>query len=115
MVAHGASPSDVLGALLEELRRRSPTVVVLEDLHWADEATLDVVRLLARRVTAAAALVVATHRDELDRRHPLRIVLGELPHASAHGVVGLPRVRCQSGANCPWRNRCSLKLLSKNG
>ena len=52
---------------------------MLEDVHWADEATLDVLRLLARRVEAVPALVVATYRDdELDARHPLRLVLGEL-------------------------------------
>src|SRR3954447_7265618 len=38
-----AGPHDVANALLRELARRSPTVLVLEDLHWADEATLDVV------------------------------------------------------------------------
>ena len=62
------------------LRGRPPDVVVLEDLHWADEATLDVLRLLARRIESLPALVLATYRDdELDPRHPLRIVLGELP------------------------------------
>ncbi|HEY2602093.1 MAG TPA: AAA family ATPase [Thermoleophilaceae bacterium] len=85
-VEAGASPSDVLAALLGELGRRSPSVVVLEDLHWADEATLDVLRLLARRLATAPALVLATCRDELDSRHPLRIVLGELPQGSVKRV-----------------------------
>src|SRR5262249_43287265 len=54
-------------------------VFVLEDVHWADEATLDVLRLLARRLDTAPALIVATFRDDgLDRKHPLRIMLGEL-------------------------------------
>ena len=45
----------------------TPTIVVLEDVHWADEATLDVFRLLARRVEALGALIVLTYReDELD-------------------------------------------------
>ena len=70
------------------LRGRPPGVVVLEDLHWADEATLDVLRLLARRIESLPALVLATYRDdELDPRHPLRIVLGELPS----GVGGAAR------------------------
>ena len=48
-------------------------------MHWADEATLDVLRLLARRVETVPALVIASYRDdELDPAHPLRIVLGEL-------------------------------------
>jgi predicted ATPase len=53
---------------------------VLEDLHWADEATLDVVRMLARRISTLPLLLVLTYREEsLDRMHPLRVVLGELP------------------------------------
>ena len=79
VVAAGAKPHDVVGALLRELGSRAPTVLVLEDLHWADEATLDVLRLLARRIASVPALALASYRDdELDRGHPLRIVLGEL-------------------------------------
>jgi DNA-binding CsgD family transcriptional regulator len=72
----------VFAAFADDLRRRSPTIVVLEDLHWADEATLDLIRLLARRIETVPALVLATYRDdELDRTHPLRVVLGELPRS----------------------------------
>ena len=73
------------------LRGRPPGVVVLEDLHWADEATLDVLRLLARRIESLPALVLATYRDdELDRAHPLRIVLGELPSALGRALALAP-------------------------
>jgi hypothetical protein len=52
---------------------------VLEDVHAADEATLDVLRVLARRIEAFPSLVIATYRDVgLDRWHPLRVVLGEI-------------------------------------
>ena len=58
------------------------TVLVLEDVHWGDQATLDVLRLLGRRISQVPALVLATYRDdEVDRRHPLRTVLGELAAA----------------------------------
>ena len=58
---------------------RPPTVLVLEDLHWADEATLDVMTLLAPRVGSAPALVLASYRDdELAAPEQLRFVLGEL-------------------------------------
>ena len=58
---------------------RGTSIVVLEDLHWADEATLDFVQLLGRRVAGMPALVIATYRDdELARDHPLRVVLGQL-------------------------------------
>ena len=77
--ADGARPYDVAAALLRELAAR-PSVAVVEDVHWADEATLDVIRLAGRRVADVPALLVLSYRDdELDRSHPLRIVLGDLP------------------------------------
>jgi ATP/maltotriose-dependent transcriptional regulator MalT len=79
VVEGGARPHEVGAALARELRAGGPSIFVLEDVHWADEATLDVLRLLARRVETVPALVVASYRDDqLDRGHPLRMVLGEL-------------------------------------
>jgi DNA-binding CsgD family transcriptional regulator/tetratricopeptide (TPR) repeat protein len=84
LVRSGAMPHEVVAALVRDLQARPGTIFVLEDVHWADEATLDVLKLLARRLETVPALLVATHRDdELDRRHPLRIVLGELATSSA--------------------------------
>jgi ATP/maltotriose-dependent transcriptional regulator MalT len=54
-------------------------VVVLEDLHWADELTLDFVRFMGRRIQHTRCLLIGTYRDdELSATHPLRAVLGEL-------------------------------------
>lgn len=79
VVERGVLPHEVVAALARELQARVPTVLVLEDVHWGDEATLDVFRLLARRVDRVPALIVASYRDdELTRGHPLRIVVGEL-------------------------------------
>ena len=79
LVAGSPRPHEVAVALLDELRRRGPTVLVLEDLHWADEATLDVVSLLVPRIAAVPAVVLASYRDdELDRAEQLRVLLGEL-------------------------------------
>ena len=78
-VVAGARPHEVAGALMGELRGGAPTVLVLEDMQWADEATLDVLTLLGRRVRSVPALVVASFRDdELGRAQQLRVVLGEL-------------------------------------
>ena len=75
----GARPYDVAAALLRELAGR-PSVLVFDDVHWADEATLDVIRLSGLRVADVPALLVLSYRDDgLDRPHPLRIVLGDLP------------------------------------
>jgi hypothetical protein len=79
LVLSGARPYEVAAALVRELRRRAPTIVVLEDVHWADEATLDVLRLLGRRVGETRAVVLASFRDdELDRAVQLRLVVGDL-------------------------------------
>ena len=75
----GGRPYDVAAALLRELAGE-PSVLVFEDVHWADEATLDVIRLAGRRVADVPTLLVLSYRgDGLDRSHPLRIVLGDLP------------------------------------
>src|SRR5207248_1837737 len=88
VVAAGESPQAVFDVLLEELRTGGETVLVIEDVHWADEATFDILRMLGRRIERLGALVVATYRtDELPREHPLRIVLGDL--ATVTGVVRL--------------------------
>src|ERR1700754_4552233 len=76
----GAPRDRLFAATLAELDRPDRlTVVVLEALHWADEATIDLLSLLGRRVTRMRVLVLATFRDdELSEDHPLRIVLGDL-------------------------------------
>ena len=51
-------PYEVATLLAAELAASGPTILVLEDVHWADEATLDVLRMLARRVEALPTLVV---------------------------------------------------------
>ena len=77
VVGSDVMPHEVMAAFARAVA--GPTIFVLEDVHWADEATLDVLRLLARRVETIPVLVVATYRDdELDRAHPLRLVVGEL-------------------------------------
>src|SRR5580698_4619623 len=54
-------------------------VIVIEDIHWADEATLDLIRFLTRRIRAESVLVVATYRDDwLAPSSPLRLALGDL-------------------------------------
>ncbi|MBP7688712.1 MAG: AAA family ATPase [Thermoflexales bacterium] len=64
---------DALAACFEKLARPRPVLLLLEDLHWAGEATLSLVEFLARRAAAAPVLIVATYREEeTPRGHPLR-------------------------------------------
>ena len=71
---------DVIVAVHRELTDPDQaTVLVVEDAHWADGATLDVLRYVGRRMHDMPAVLVVTYRsDELDRDHPLRGVLGAL-------------------------------------
>jgi len=66
-------------ALMRELAREHGATLLFEDAHWADEATLDVLRFLTSRIETLPVLVLVTYRDDLDRAHPMRILLGELP------------------------------------
>jgi DNA-binding CsgD family transcriptional regulator len=69
--------------ILVEFKRR-PCLAVFEDVHWADEATLDLLRYLGRRITQTFTLLVLTYRDdELGTRHPLLGLLGDLANSSA--------------------------------
>ena len=68
----------VLG-LLTELAAAAPLLLILEDLHWADQSTRDLVTFLSRMLHSERLAVVATYRsDDMHRRHPLRPLVGEL-------------------------------------
>jgi ATP/maltotriose-dependent transcriptional regulator MalT len=78
-VTDGSDRDRVLAALRAELTwPEHPTVLVIEDVHWADDATLDALRYLIRRVAGLPAVLVLTYRDdELHREHPLHGLLGQ--------------------------------------
>lgn len=68
----------VLG-MLAELAAASPALLILEDLHWADRSTRDLLTFLSRMLHSERLAVVATYRsDDMHRRHPLRPLVGEL-------------------------------------
>ena len=82
LAAAGAKPFDVAIALGGAFGAIAPVLLILEDVHWADEATLDVVRVLARRASDSGLLLVISYRsDQLPCDHPVRMVLGELSSA----------------------------------
>jgi predicted ATPase/DNA-binding CsgD family transcriptional regulator len=90
LTAAAARPHEVAGALLRELRTGGATVLVLEDVHWADEASLDVITLLMARIASAPALVLVSFRDD-EREGPsqLRVMLGELAGRATRLKVAL--------------------------
>ncbi|HEX4908589.1 MAG TPA: AAA family ATPase, partial [Actinomycetes bacterium] len=70
---------ELLLGLLERLGAERPALLVVEDLHWADRSTRDLLAFLVRNLRHGRLLLVMTYRsDELHRRHPLRPFLAEL-------------------------------------
>jgi hypothetical protein len=92
-----SSPEDDRWRLLEAvtsfLRNASsakPLVAVLEDLHWADRGTLDLLQHVARNLQGSRLLVVGTYRDvDVDRAHPLSAALGELRRSGSFVRIAL--------------------------
>ena len=70
---------EIVFGLLRRLSDDAPVALILEDLHWADSSTRDLLRFLVRNARDARFLIIGTYRtDELHRRHPLRPLLAEL-------------------------------------
>ena len=80
-VRSGRATPEILADMLSMLRDRAkPAVWVVDDVHWADGATLDLLRYVGRRIESTRALVVLCWRDDaLAADHPLRALLGSLP------------------------------------
>ena len=78
----------IFSACLHELQEQA-TILEVEDIHWADEATLDLLKYLGRRIRQTISLMILTYRDdEIGADHPLRILLGDL--ASSHALHRIP-------------------------
>jgi class 3 adenylate cyclase/tetratricopeptide (TPR) repeat protein len=79
--------------LFRAFARESPVLLVLEDLHWADEASLELLRHLARELRDARIAILATYRsDEMHRRHPLLRALSELQRERVTTEISLKRL-----------------------
>ncbi|WP_419998039.1 helix-turn-helix transcriptional regulator [Streptomyces boninensis] len=79
--------------LLERLAASRTIVLALEDLHWADRSTRELLGYLVRAIPAARLVVLATYRsDDVHRRHPLRPFLAELDRLRSVRRIELPRL-----------------------
>jgi DNA-binding CsgD family transcriptional regulator/tetratricopeptide (TPR) repeat protein len=84
---------EAVTAVFEHAAADQPTIVVVEDIHWADGSTRDWIGFATRAVTDAPLMLVASYRtDELHRRHPLRPFLAELDRLPQSGHVDVPRL-----------------------
>lgn len=71
-----------------------PSLLIIEDMHWADESTLDFVRYIGRRLANVPAVLLLTYREEeVTSAHPLRRVLGDLPTSLATRIPLKPLSR----------------------
>lgn len=86
----GDQPYDIFAAVYDDLRT-APSVLVLDDLHWADQGTVDLLRFVLRRVAQTRSLVIGMVRDdELGVGHPMRALLGDVARSARAGSVSLP-------------------------
>ncbi len=84
---------EVVTVLLERAATERTVVLVLEDLHWADGSTRDLLRFVVRALRSARVLVIGTYRsDEIHRSHPLRPFLAELDRVRMVRRIDLPRL-----------------------
>jgi DNA-binding CsgD family transcriptional regulator len=83
VTAQDGSRDQLFRTVLANLSASRATLLIFEDVHWADEATLDLLRFLGRRIGSSRGLLVATYRDdEVGAQHPLRVLLGDLATSS---------------------------------
>src|SRR5215211_3811401 len=83
---------ELLLGVLHRLAETGPLLVVVEDLHWADQSTRDLLGFLVRNLRGGVALVLTYRSDELHRRHPLRPFLAELDRSGRAERVELERL-----------------------
>ena len=88
----GAEPVEIFSAVLDRIRgARPPVVLIIEDVHWADEGTIDFVRFIGRRVGDTNAVVVCTHREEeIGPEHPVRLMFGDLASRASTIRISIP-------------------------
>jgi DNA-binding CsgD family transcriptional regulator/tetratricopeptide (TPR) repeat protein len=83
---------EVFLGFLHRLAERSPTVLVIEDLHWADDSTRDLLTFLIRNLRQPGVMLLVTYRsDEIHRRHPLRPFLSSLDRLDTVERIDLRR------------------------
>ena len=83
---------ELLLGVLHRLAERGPVLLVVEDLHWADQSTRDLLGFLVRNLRGGVALVLTYRSDELHRRHPLRPFLAELDRSGRAERLELGRL-----------------------
>src|SRR5689334_22592742 len=96
VLEQGDQPYDIFAAVSDELRT-VPSVLVLDDLHWADQGTIDLLRFVLRRVSQTRSLVVGVLRDdEIGATHPMRALLGDVARSTRADSLAMPPLSVQA-------------------
>ncbi len=98
LIESGASQQAIFTTVLAQFATRGrPNLAVFEDVHWADEGTLDLLRFLSRRQEHTRTLLIATYRDdEVGPRHPLTILMGDIATSPCLRRMTLPRLSLEA-------------------
>ena len=84
---------EVIAVLLERVAVDRPLLLAIEDAHWADGSTLDLLRFVARALGSARVAIIVTYRsDEVHRTHPLRPFIAELDRIRTVRRIDVPRL-----------------------
>jgi class 3 adenylate cyclase/tetratricopeptide (TPR) repeat protein len=116
LLASAGPREAVFAAFLDQLARPPRQVVVVEDAHWADEATLDLLVFLGRRLEQAKVLLIVTFRDdELGADHPLHAVIGSLPQGAVRRLRLQPLSEAAVAELARHAGRSASGLLALTG
>ena len=98
---------------LNQLTERHPTILILEDVHWADAGSIEFLRFLARQLRQHRLLMLATYRsDELQRQHPLYVRVPAMVRESGAGRIEL-RPLDKAGQRALIRSRYDLTIADQ--
>ena len=89
-------PYDIFAAVYDDLRT-APSVLVLDDLHWADQGTIDLLRFVLRRISQTRSLIIGIVRDdEVGVTHPMRALLGDIARSPRADSLTMPPLSVQA-------------------
>jgi DNA-binding CsgD family transcriptional regulator len=88
MIENEEKRVSIFSAFLNYLESTSKLkIIVIEDIHWADESTLDLIKFLARRINRTQSILILSYRDEeIDKDHQLHAILGDLPYSETERI-----------------------------
>jgi ATP/maltotriose-dependent transcriptional regulator MalT len=116
-MTQGTNRDRIFAATVDELERSGkPVVLVIEDMHWADDATLDLMKYLGRRIGRTRAMLIVTYRtDEIHARHPLQTAIGLLPGETVRRLPLTPLSEAAVGELAQTFGRSPAGLYAATG